>query len=185
VSWYQREPAVSLALIADTGLPREAGIIDAGGGASTLVDHLLDRGHTDLAVLDIAESTLDAARTRLGARSNRIDWIAADVTAWTPPRQWDLWHDRAVFHFLVGETDRRAYVAALDAAVAPDGHVVMATFAPEGPDRCSGLPVVRYDEAALGAALGPGFRFVESRREIHRTPGGADQAFLWQRYRRA
>jgi SAM-dependent methyltransferase len=183
-SWYQPEPTVSLALIAATGLPAGAGVIDVGGGASTLVDCLLDRGFDDLTVLDVAEDSLAAARARLGDRAARVAWIAADVTAWSPDRRWDLWHDRAVFHFLTAPADQRAYVAALDRALAPGGHVVIATFAPEGPDRCSGLPVVRYDEARLGAALGPGFRFVESRREDHRTPGGATQAFLYQRYRR-
>ncbi len=184
-SWYQRVPTVSLVLVAAIGLSRDAGIIDVGGGASTFVDHLLDRGFTDLAVLDIAEEALSAARQRIGWRANRVDWISADVTAWTPHRQWALWHDRAVFHFLVTAEDRQAYVAALKAAQAPGGHVIMATFAPEGPERCSGLPVVRYDEARLGTELGPDFRFVESKREKHLTPGGAEQAFLFQRYVRA
>jgi hypothetical protein len=184
-SWYQAEPALSLALIAATGLPSGAGIIDVGGGAATLVDRLLDRGYEDLTVLDVAEPALATARARLGARADRVAWIAADVTRWTPPRRWALWHDRAVFHFLVDADDRRAYRAALDRALAADGHVIIASFAPEGPERCSGLPVMRYDEAGLGRALGPGFRFVESRRETHRTPAGAAQAFLYQRYVRA
>ncbi len=184
-SWYQAEPALSLALIAAAGVTPDAGIIDVGGGASTLVDHLLDGGFRDLAVLDVAEASLAAARARLGDRADQVTWIAADVTAWSPDRQWDLWHDRAVFHFLVDAADRRAYRAALGRALAPGGHVVIATFAPDGPERCSGLPVVRYDEARLGAELGAGFRFVESRRERHHTPGGAAQEFLFQRYRRA
>lgn len=181
-SWYQPEPALSLALIEATGLAPDAGIIDVGGGASTLTDHLLDRGYRDLTVLDIAGPALEAARARLGARAGQVTWIEADVTGWSPPRRWDLWHDRAVFHFLVDAEDRRAYTAALDRALPSGGHLIVATFAPEGPDRCSGLPVVRYDETGLRRELGPGFRFVESRRETHRTPGGIAQAFIYQRY---
>ena len=184
-SSYQREPTVSLALIAAIGLTHEAGIIDMGGGASALVDHLLDLGCTDLAVLDVAKESLAAARQRLGERANRVNWISADVTAWRPHRRWALWHDRAVFHFLVAAEDRHAHVTSLEAAQTPGDHFIVATFAPEGPERCSDLPVVRYDEARLGAELGTGFRFVESRRETHLMPRRTEQAFQYQHYVRA
>ena len=184
VSWYQTHPAVSLALIDAAGLPREAPLIDIGGGASTLVDHLLAAGYRDLTVLDVAGAALAAARKRLDD-PDRVHWIAADITRWTPPRRYALWHDRAVFHFLTDESDRRAYVHALDVALADDGQVVIATFAPDGPERCSGLPVVRYDEAEMGAALGPGWRLIESRGESHLTPADRRQAFLYFRFARA
>lgn len=184
VSWYQAHPAVSLALIDAAGLPREAPLIDIGGGASTLVDHLLAAGYRDLTVLDFAEAALAAARKRLDD-PDRVHWIAADITRWTPQRRHALWHDRAVFHFLTEESDRGAYVRALDAALTDDGQVVIATFAPDGPERCSGLPVVRYDGARMGAALGSGWRLIESRGESHLTPAERRQAFLYFRFARA
>ena len=185
VSWYQARPAVSLDLIAATGAGPDAGIIDVGGGASTLVDHLLDAGYRNLAVLDVAAGALAACRARLGARAEAVEWIVADVTAWEPERTCDVWHDRAVFHFLTEAADRRAYVTTLRKALAGRGHLIVATFAPDGPPRCSGLPVVRYDAASLGAELGEGFRLVETRREEHVTPAGTVQPFLYQRYVRS
>ena len=143
VTWYQAEPNVSLRLIQSAMTP-DGGIIDIGGGASRLVDHLLDHGYEDITVLDIAPAALQAARARLGLRSERVNWIAADATRAEFGRTFDLWHDRAVFHFLTGADDRRRYLATLDAAIPVGGHVVLATFGPDGPECCSGLPVRRY-----------------------------------------
>lgn len=185
VSWYQAEPAVSLALIEASGIGREAPVIDVGGGASVLVDRLLDLGYTRPAVLDIAQRALEAARRRLGRRAESVEWFAEDVREFHPPHRFELWHDRAVFHFLVDAAERARYVATLKAALAPDGHVVIATFGPEGPEQCSGLPVVRYDEQRLAAVLGESFQLLDSRDETHVTPGGREQAFRYFRLRRS
>ena len=182
VSWYQREPAVSLELIAAAGIARDAGIIDVGGGASVLVDRLLDLGYTHLAVLDVAGAALQASRARLGPRAANVEWHEADVTSFEQPRRYGLWHDRAVFHFLTEAADRRSYVATLRKALKPGGSVVIAAFAPDGPPKCSGLDVMRHDEGSIGAELGPGFRLQEVRRETHRTPWQAEQRFIYCRF---
>lgn len=182
VSWYQTEPALSLALIAAAGIAKDAGIIDVGGGASILVDRLLDFGYTRLAVLDIAGAAMQASRARLGARAAAVEWHEADVTAFEPPRRYALWHDRAVFHFLTETGDRRRYVATLRKALQPGGTVVIGTFAPDGPPKCSGLDVMRHDEQSLSAELGGGFALREVRRELHRTPAGAEQRFIYCRF---
>ncbi|MGM0413056.1 MAG: class I SAM-dependent methyltransferase [Pseudomonadota bacterium] len=184
VSWYQREPTTSLDLIEAAGTPKHAGIVDVGGGASTLVDHLLGRGFTDLTVMDLAGRALAAAEERLGERGEEVDWLEADVTAWQPARQYALWHDRAVFHFLVDPTDRARYRATAEAALPSGAHLIIATFAPEGPEKCSGLPVARYDAPALATELGEGFHRLESRHETHQTPGGAEQAFGFHLFQR-
>ena len=184
VSWYQDSPRLSLAMIEAAGLRPDAPLVDVGGGASTLVDGLLGRGFTDVTVLDVAESALVATRRRLGPLAERVSWVAADVTRWRSPRPFDLWHDRALFHFLTGQEDRDGYRRALEHALARDGQVVMATFAPDGPERCSGLPVVRYGPEALAAALGAEFSLVESRHEDHATPAGVIQKFVYCRFRR-
>ncbi len=184
VSWYQELPALSLALIERAGIDRTARIIDVGGGASTLIDRLLEKGFATVSVLDIAPAALAAAKTRLGERARQVEWIVADVTAWRPPRPYDLWHDRAVFHFLVGEADRRKYVATLQAALAPGGHAVIATFALDGPERCSGLPVVRYSADSLAGELGADFHLIESVPETHVTPAGVEQRFMYARFTR-
>jgi trans-aconitate methyltransferase len=183
VSWYQPVPQRSLALIKSTGLPPDAALIDVGGGASTLVDHLLAAGFSDITVLDVAPAALEAAKTRLRVASVSVQMIAADVTAWQPTRRYDLWHDRAVFHFLVDEALRIQYLNVLRAAIAPGGYLVMATFGPEGPTRCSGLDVRRYSAAELSAVLGPAFHLITSAIEEHVTPSGNVQRFmygLWQ-----
>jgi trans-aconitate methyltransferase len=183
VAWYQPIPQRSLALIQRTGLPPDAAILDVGGGASTLVDHLLAAGFSDITVLDVAPAALAAAQARLGAAGAPVQMIAADVIAWQSSRRYELWHDRAVFHFLVDAALREQYLNVLRAALAPDGCVVMATFGPEGPTRCSGLEVRRYTAAELSAVLGPTFRLVTSGLEEHMTPGGNVQQFtygLWQ-----
>jgi SAM-dependent methyltransferase len=181
VSWYQARPVASLELIARTGAGCGARIVDVGGGASRLVDALLDSGHARVAVLDVAEAALARARARLGARAGRVEWIAADVRTWAPDGPFEVWHDRAAFHFLVRPEDRDAYRATLLRAIPAGGHAVVATFAPDGPDRCSGLPVMRWEPEALAAELGPTFRLVESLREDHVTPAGKVQRFQFSR----
>ena len=182
VSWYQDNPVPSLDLIAATGISTDAAIIDVGGGASRLVDALLDRGFQAITILDLSAKALETTKQRLGRRAEGVNWIAADVTTWQPRLSYDLWHDRAAFHFLTEAADRDAYVARLKAAVRSGGHVIIATFAPDGPERCSGLPTVRYDPDALARTLGPGFDLVESRRHDHVTPGGNTQRFQFSRF---
>ncbi|MFO8154755.1 MAG: class I SAM-dependent methyltransferase [Pseudomonadota bacterium] len=184
VSWYQREPELSLRLIEGCELAKDAPIIDVGGGASTLVDHLLDRGYTDITVLDLAQSALDAAADRLGDVGAAVHWEQADITAFEPARAFGLWHDRAVFHFLVDPEDRARYRAAAEAALPSGACLIIATFSPEGPEKCSGLPVARYDAPSLATELGASFQRLESRHETHQTPGGADQAFGFHLFRR-
>jgi SAM-dependent methyltransferase len=184
VSWYQENPAPSLDLIAATGITGDAAIIDIGGGASRLVDSLLEKGLRRITILDLSAKALGDANTRLGRRADGIDWIAADVTIWEPSRNYELWHDRAAFHFLTEQPDRDAYVIRLKKAVRSGGHVIIATFAPDGPERCSGLPIVRYDPEALARTLGPSFELVESRRHDHLTPGGNTQRFQFSRFLR-
>jgi SAM-dependent methyltransferase len=181
VSWFQASPTTSLQLVARTGAPRGARILDVGGGASRLVDGLLDAGFDRVTVLDIAGVALARARCRLGPRATAVAWVEADVTAWVPEAPFDVWHDRAVFHFLVRPEDRAAYRTALLAALRGGGQAIIATFASDGPERCTGLPVVRYEPAALAAELGPDFTLVESLHEDHRTPGGKLQRFQWSR----
>jgi SAM-dependent methyltransferase len=181
VSWYQENPTPSLDLIAATGIAADAAIIDVGGGASRLVDALLDRGFHHITILDLSARALEEAKKRLGPRAG-VNWIAADVTTWEPPQSYDLWHDRAAFHFLTEAADRDAYVARLKKAVRSGGHIIIATFAPDGPERCSGLPIVRYDADALAGTLGPGFELVESRWHDHVTPGGNTQRFQFSRF---
>ena len=181
VSWFEPVAAPSLDLIGKCGLRLDAKIIDVGGGASRLVDGLLARGFEDVTVLDVAAAALASARERLGARAEHVRWVTADVTTFTPTTTYTLWHDRAVFHFLTAPSDRSAYVRVLEHAVESGGHVIVGTFALDGPERCSGLEVVRYDASALAAALGPSFRLVESLRHEHVTPGGKRQAFTFAR----
>jgi len=179
VSWYEPVPERSLELIRATGIPLEAPILDVGGGASLLVDHLLASGYTDISVLDLSPAALAQARARLGPAAGQVTWIAADITSFVPERRYALWHDRAVFHFILRPDEQRRYLAALRKGLAPHGHVVLATFGPGGPERCSGLPVQRYSVAALEVLLGPGFQLRSSRIEQHRTPGGETQEFLY------
>ncbi len=183
VSWYQDDPAPSLAMITAAGLRRDAAIIDVGGGASVLVDRLLERGYVHVAVLDIAEAALRQAAERLGPMGDDVTWIEADVLGWRPvPGLFDLWHDRAVLHFLDQPADQARYVEVMKAALGPGATVILATFAPDGPEKCSGLPVRRHDAASLAALLGPDFRLVEEVRHEHVTPGGNVQKFQWCRF---
>jgi 2-polyprenyl-3-methyl-5-hydroxy-6-metoxy-1,4-benzoquinol methylase len=180
VSWYRSHLDVSLRLIARANSDRAARIIDVGGGESTLVDDLLARGYRNVTVLDLSETAIHVAKARLGTAAERVAWVHADVT--THPfaaRSFDLWHDRAVFHFLTEPRDRIAYVRQVARAVKPGGHVIVATFGPEGPTHCSGLEVVRYDPDALHAEFGPHFRQVEHLTEAHQTPAGKIQQFIY------
>jgi len=182
VSWFQESPEISLDLIKATGVPSDASIIDIGGGASRLVDTLLAGGFRAVMVLDLSEKALAASKERLGSRAEQVTWIVADVTAWHPSQEYDLWHDRAAFHFLTEQNERAAYADCVRKAVRPGGHVIIGTFAPDGPERCSGLPVVRHDAASLGAMLGGSFKFVETRRHDHTTPWGGVQHFQFSRF---
>lgn len=184
VSWFQEVPELSLAMIRAAGIGPDTRVIDVGGGAARLVDHLLDRGFRDLTVLDISRSALECSRRRLGHRAGSVEWIEADITACPPRGRYDLWHDRAVFHFLTDPDQRGAYARALYACLAPKSHVVMATFAEDGPRRCSGLDVVLYSPQLLQSTLGPGLELVTSRHEQHRTPSGVGQRFVYCLLRR-
>ncbi len=181
VSWYQAHPETSLALIQASGVDASAPIIDIGGGASRLVDQLLQTGYTDVSVLDISATALSHAQQRLGEDSRRVAWIESDITRFEPQRRYALWHDRAVFHFLTQAADRAHYVAALHQALPPGGQLILASFAIDGPAQCSGLDVVQYDSDKLLKTLGAGFELLETHREDHRTPAQAIQAFEYFR----
>ncbi len=180
VSWYAPHLDTSLALIERSAGALSAAIIDVGGGEATLVDDLLARGYTDVSVLDISAEAIRVARGRLGAQAGRARWLVGDITqAELPERRYDVWHDRAVFHFLLEPAQRAAYVRQVARAMRPGGSVIVATFGPEGPTKCSGLDIVRYDADGLHDQFGPAFRLVESRTELHRTPFGTTQQFVY------
>ena len=179
VSWFQPHATRSLALIAAESPAADHSVIDVGGGASTLVDDLLARGHHDVTVLDISGAALDTARARLGDKAGGVCWLVADITAWSPARSWDIWHDRAVFHFLTEPAQQDAYLRVLALGTHAGSTVIMATFAPDGPDKCSGLPVQRYDAESLSRRFGPAFKLVAQAHETHRTPWGSDQSFSY------
>ncbi len=184
LSWYQIRPDVSLGLIARLGLRANDPIIDVGGGASSLVDHLLDKGFANVSVLDISTAALDAVKARLGARAASVCWLTGDITREKPTGPYRLWHDRAVFHFLTEPGDRRTYVATLANALPSGSHAIIATFAEDGPERCSNLPVCRYSPEQLANELGADFTLVESLREMHVTPAQGEQKFIYCRFRR-
>jgi ubiquinone/menaquinone biosynthesis C-methylase UbiE len=184
VSWFQESPTISLDLIDASGVGPSASIVDIGGGASRLVDALLDRDFNSLSVLDVSDKALMAAKVRLGARASKVCWIVADVTKWELSGKFDVWHDRAAFHFLTEPQDRDAYAERVLRAVGSCGHVIIGTFALDGPERCSGLPIVRHDGASIGKMLGPSFEFIESRRHNHQTPIGGIQRFQFSRFQR-
>lgn len=183
VSWYQPSPASSLGFIRRLA-GSSARIIDVGGGASLLVDALLDLGYPRPAVLDISASALDHAKRRLGPRAASVDWLEGDVTKDLPLAQVDVWHDRAVLHFLTDAADQEAYARLAARTVKIGGHAVIGTFALDGPERCSGLPVRRHDGRSVSALLGPDFQMLEEQREVHRTPAGTEQRFCWSIFRR-
>jgi SAM-dependent methyltransferase len=178
VSWYQAVPEVSLELVDALRVPSDAAVIDVGGGASFLVDELMARGFRNLTVLDLSPAALDALRRRLPADAP-VRGVQVDVLEWEPDRRYDLWHDRAVFHFLVDASNKDRYIETLTRAVAPGGSLIIGTFAEDGPEMCSGLSVSRYSAADLSAALGDAFDVLETRRESHVTPRGAVQPFTW------
>jgi 2-polyprenyl-3-methyl-5-hydroxy-6-metoxy-1,4-benzoquinol methylase len=184
VGWYQESPNTSLGLIEATGIDPDARILDVGGGASTLVDGLLDRGFENASVLDLSKSAIGHARSRLGARSDQVTWITEDVTTFRPARPFVLWHDRAVLHFLTKIHDRELYVQSLTESLAPTGHVIIATFALDGPKKCSGLEVVRYGSREMTALLGGDFTLLEIVHETHLTPGDIKQRFTYFRFQR-
>jgi trans-aconitate methyltransferase len=185
VSWFQETPAPSLELIELAGAIRSSAIIDIGGGASRLVDSLVSQGYADVTVLDLSAAALASAHSRIGDKANQVTWIAADVTTWEPPRSFDVWHDRAAFHFLTDPKDQATYVDRLRRALRVGGHAIIGTFAPDGPERCSGLMVSRYDANSLAATLGSGFELIDTRRHEHTTPWGATQKFQFSTFRRA
>lgn len=184
VSWYQDSPEPSLALMDLAGAGEATPVIDIGGGASRLVDALLQRGYRDLTVLDISPAALEAARARLGPEARKVSWIASDVTLWQPERTWGIWHDRAAFHFLTQAAGQAAYVARLKQALAPGGHAIIGTFALDGPEKCSGLPIVRHSADSLRDILGGAFELTDHRRHDHVTPGGMVQKFQFSTFRR-
>jgi 2-polyprenyl-3-methyl-5-hydroxy-6-metoxy-1,4-benzoquinol methylase len=184
VSWYQAIPHQSLAYIRAAAPGTDASIIDIGSGATTLIERLLDAGYRDITALDISDAAISRAKTRLGARAAAVAWIAADITAWTPPRTWDIWHDRAVFHFLTAPEAQARYRDALERATGPGSHVIMSTFALDGPERCSGLPVQRYSAQGLAQKLGPKFTLNAQSDEEHTTPSGGTQKFMYAMFSR-
>lgn len=184
LGWYQAHPEISLRLIADSGVGKGAALIDIGGGTSLLVDKLVEAGYANVTVLDISAAAIAAAQARLGWRAGEVRWLAQDVTTFAPPEKYALWHDRAVFHFLTEAADRQAYLSTAQAALPSGGQLVIATFAPDGPEKCSNLPVVRYDAESLAKEVGEGFELLESCGETHLTPGGMKQSFSYCRFRR-
>jgi trans-aconitate methyltransferase len=178
VSWYQAEPTVSMQLIEELGVVPGAAVLDVGGGVSALASTLISEGFHDVTVLDVSQTALDRADARMPRHAD-VEWIRGDLLTWTPARRYGLWHDRAVFHFMVEPEDRHRYVEVMRSAVAGGGSVIIATFATDGPDHCSGLPVARYSADELVAMLGPGFDVRTVRREAHTTPRGAIQPFTW------
>lgn len=185
LSWFEAEPSISLRMIAEATSGPPASVVDVGGGSSALVDRLLDAGYGPLAVLDVSREALARAKSRLGDRSAAVTWIEDDVTAVESIEEFDVWHDRVLFHFLLGPNDRRRYVRLAERTVRAGGHLVLATFSPAGPEYCSGLPVRRYDAASLARELGAGFELEDSREVVHVTPNGVEQALTYARLRRA
>ena len=183
-SWHQKDPRFSLSLIENAGVGTEAALIDVGGGASLLVDYLLESGYRDLTVLDISAAALEQARQRLGQAADQVNWIESDITVFRPQRQFELWHDRAVFHFLTDGQDRDSYVRVMNTALKVGGQAIIAAFALDGPKKCSGLDVVRYDRESLQSELGERFECLEADREEHETPAGRRQMFGFYRFRK-
>lgn len=181
VSWYQETPT-SLSLLATEGVTTGSAIIDVGGGISRLVDLLIARGYRDVSVLDVSGAALATAKERLKSQSDSVSWIEADITQWSPSRRYDVWHDRAVLHFLTTETEQKAYRQALTSAMSPGGLVIIGTFALDGPDKCSGLPVQRYSGDTLAEMLGNGFERIDTSHEEHATPWQAKQKFQFSRF---
>ncbi len=183
VSWYQEEPELSLRLIREVSTPSSS-VIDVGGGASRLVDRLVAEGYRDVTVIDLADKALEQTRGRLGANAPVVTWVTGDITDHDFGRSFDVWHDRAVFHFMTETADLERYLETMRRSLFLGAHAIIATFSPDGPDRCSGLPVQRYSEAELAAVLGAAFEPVSHHEELHMTPTGTPQAFLYAVFRR-
>ncbi len=182
VSWYQQYPQRSVALIKASGVDLSASIIDIGGGASTLVDALLKAGYKKLSVLDISHAAIEQAKTRLASQVGKVEWLEQDITKFVAKEKFDVWHDRAVFHFLTDEDDRASYVKAMRSALKPGGHAIVATFDLDGPEKCSGLDIVRYSPETMSAVFGESFKLLETQTEKHVTPGGVSQSFVYCRF---
>jgi hypothetical protein len=184
-SWFQAQPGWSVRMLDRAGISPADSVIDVGGGSSPLAAALLARGHSDITVLDVSLVGMRTAQQRLGAAAQRVQWLIGDVRTWRPPRRYMVWHDRALFHFMTSDQDREAYLQALESATSPEKAIcILATFAPDGPPRCSGLPVVRYGVVELAAALAPSWQMIDEGREAHTTPSGAIQPFTWTAFRR-
>ena len=184
MSWYESEPSISLRLI-QACAPQGGRIIDVGGGASPLVDHLVKAGVWDVTVLDVSSAALQMAQTRLGEQAALVHWVQADITQSEALGEFDVWHDRAVFHFLVETADRAAYLSRLRKSLRPGGHLILGTFSLQGPDKCSGLPVCRYDALSLAATVGSGYSLVQQLEHVHQTPAGARQLFNFCTFQKA
>lgn len=184
VSWFQEVPALSLRMLRAIQPPKDARILDVGGGDSRFVDHLLAEGYQDITVLDLSEAAIQKAKERLKDRASQVQWVAADILDFEPIESFDIWHDRAAFHFLVTPEAIEHYLSIADQALSPQGRMILATFAADGPDRCSGLPVHRYSEEQLASALQTRFRKEECVEEIHQTPSKKAQNFLCCRFQK-
>lgn len=185
LGWYQEHPEVSLRLIRETGLGSNAPIIDVGGGASRLAGALLQEGYHNLTVFDISARALYTAKQLLACEAEKVTWIEGDITSYVFNQQYDIWHDRAVFHFLTEAEDRQKYLQSLNRTLSADGHLIIAAFSPEAPPKCSGLPVVRYSPETLQKEIGLGFELISSMDEFHRTPANTEQKFIYCHFRRA
>ncbi|MFW2374153.1 MAG: class I SAM-dependent methyltransferase [Gammaproteobacteria bacterium] len=184
VSWFQNEPSLSLQLINESGIDKTAAIIDIGGGASRLVDHLLEQAYHNLAVLDLSSSAIQHAQTRLGELQSQVEWFVEDITEFTPSRKFDLWHDRAVFHFLTEASDREQYKQCLQQGLMSGGHLIIATFALGGPEKCSGLDIVQYDANKISAELGDSYQLLDVHYELHITPAEKQQKFNYFHFKK-
>ena len=178
-SWYEVYPATSINLISELGLARNSSIIDVGGGDSHLVDALLKKEFSDITVLDISDPALQNAKSRLGKKANEVNWIVSDVLNFSPTRQYDCWHDRAVFHFITAQRDIHVYINKMIASIKPGGHLILATFSENGPDKCSGLPVTRYSQQEMTALLAPYFEKIKCIEDSHVTPFNTVQPFTY------
>lgn len=184
LSWHQDDPSVSLELMLKAGLTPDTSVIDIGAGTSRVVDRLLTLGLRDIAVLDLSEAAIATSRGRLGDSSAKVSWIVADVTNWETSRVFNIWHDRAVFHFLLDPVDRASYVERLSTSLDLGGHAIVATFALDGPEKCSGLDVTRYSPDSLSETLGDNFGLVTHRFHVHRTPSGRPQSFQYSLFQK-
>ena len=186
VSWYQQYPEISLNLIHDTGVDKTASIIDIGGGASTLIDNLLAADYQNLSVLDISASAIEQAKNRLGLSNiklpDKVNWIEQDITTFVSEQPFDVWHDRAVFHFLTDANDRSKYVNTISNSLQPGAQAIIATFNLDGPEKCSGLEIVRYSTETLSEIFSENFKLIKTKTEEHKTPGGSSQSFVYCRF---